>query len=519
MKGRHLAIAAALAVLLAAQAGWSAATTSGTYDETTYLGFGRALYRSLDGALLAGWGTAPLPVLLTTAAPVFAGSPSYPRAIALARASAIVFIAVPLVIVIYWTLLDALGATAAATGTALVCLSPNILAHASLATTDICFMAAALAAMAALVRFLEQPSIGSRALLGLSLAVALAAKYSALSLFVIVAVASFAVRGRRPESAVRRAVGAVALAAGFFGTALLFAWMLLAFALAPWGFPPIENVRLPASLVGIGRQLHVQMVGEPGFLLGRRAVGGWWYYEPAALAMKSTPAELVVIGAALVALLGRWRGLRPRSVVWRIAFVVFAVIGITNRIPFGVRYVLVLVPLSIFLAADWWFERGDTGGRQALVAGALVAAQLVSAVSIGPHYLSYFNRFAGGADQGYLRLADSNVDWGQDLPALKVELARLGAKRALLSYFGTAPVDAYGVEADRWDGTVQDHFERWDWVAISATNLDGVFLPGDPFADFRALGPGARAGYSILLYPTERDDVRRAMASAAARMR
>jgi len=98
-------------------------------------------------------------------------------------------------------------------------------------------------------------------------------------------------------------------------------------------------------------------------------------------------------------------------------------------------------------------------------------------------------------------------------------LLRLGAKHPLLSYFGTAPIEAYGVQADRWDGTVQDHFDRWDWVAISATNLDGVFLLSDPFVDFRALTPGGRAGYSILLYPTSREDVRHAMATAASRMR
>jgi hypothetical protein len=65
---------------------------------------------------------------------------------------------------------------------------------------------------------------------------------------------------------------------------------------------------------------------------------------------------------------------------------------------------------------------------------------------------------------------------------------------------------------------VQDKFERWDWVAISATNLDGVFLGRDPFADFRALTPGGRAGYSILLYSTSQEDVRRAMATAAMRL-
>ena len=55
---RHLVIVSALMLVLAAQAGWSIATTSGTYDETTYLGFGRAAYHTLDTKPLADWGVA-----------------------------------------------------------------------------------------------------------------------------------------------------------------------------------------------------------------------------------------------------------------------------------------------------------------------------------------------------------------------------------------------------------------------------------------------------------------------------
>jgi hypothetical protein len=317
----------------------------------------------------------------------------------------------------------------------------------------------------------------------------------------------------------RRAVDAVALATGLFGAALLFVWLLHGLALVPYGLPPIEAVRLPAPIVGIARQLHRQSVGEPSFLMGTRSEVAPWYYTPAAFAMKSTPAELVTVAGALVAIIAGWRNPTPRGLVWRLALVVFGLFGIVNRVAFGVRYVLVLVPISTFLAAEWWFgDRSHSRRRQAMAASALVALQLFSAVAVAPHYLSYFNSLAGGPAQGYSRLADSNVDWGQDLPALKAELTRLGAKHLLLSYFGTAPIEAYGVQADRWDGGVRDRFERWDWVAISATHLDGVFLWTDPFVDFRALTPGARAGYSILLYPTSREDVRRAMATAAIHM-
>jgi hypothetical protein len=344
---------------------------------------------------------------------------------------------------------------------------------------------------------------------------ALAAKYSAITLFAIVPLAWWL---RRPSatSPLGRATGAVALAAAFFGLALLVVWVLHGLALAPFGLPPMEQARLPASIVGLARQLHHQSVGEPEFLLGRRSPVGWWYYLPVALAMKSTPAEWLVGAAAVNALARGWRRLSPSGLVWRVASVVFGLGAVLNRISFGVRYVLIFIPLGIFLAAELWARLADRQRR--LVAAGLVALQVWSVWSIGPHYLSYFNLAAGGPTRGYTRLADSNVDWGQDLPALATALRQLGARRPLISYFGTAPTEAYGVYADWWDARIQAPFTRWDWVAISATNLDGVFLRTDPFADFRQLAPDARAGYSILLYSTGREVVRRAMATAASRL-
>jgi 4-amino-4-deoxy-L-arabinose transferase-like glycosyltransferase len=518
LSARHTVVLAALALIFASQATWSGGTTSGTYDESTYLSLGRGVFLAGDTSPLAGWGVSPLAVLLTTAAPSLAGSPPYPYAVELARISAIIFIDAPFVAIVFCTLLGAFGLGTATAGTAFLVLSPNLLGHAALATTDVCFMAAALAALAALVRHITAPSLRSRALLAFSLAVALAAKYSALGLFPIAACASFATSGGRATSLTRRIVDAVALAAGTLVIALLFVWGLHGFALVPYGLPPFESTLMPASIVGIGRQIHHQSLGEPSFLLGRHSNFGWWYYVPVALALKSTPAELLVYAAALVSLTRGWRSATPRGLVWRLAFVVFTAGGILNHIALGIRYVLVLFPLATFLAAEQWVATANARRSLRYVPAAVIAAQLFSVMSIAPHYLSYFNVFAGGPERGYLQLADSNIDWGQDLPALKSTLASLGARHPLLSYFGTAPLEAYGVEATPWTRDARDHFEQWDWVAISATHLDGLFLPSDPFIDFRELTPDARAGYSILLYATRRADVRAAMATAAARL-
>ena len=50
--------------------------------------------------------------------------------------------------------------------------------------------------------------------------------------------------------------------------------------------------------------------------------------------------------------------------------------------------------------------------------GAFALWQVVSVVSVFPHFLAYFNELAGGPDKGYLYAVDSNLDWGQDLKRL-----------------------------------------------------------------------------------------------------
>ena len=149
--GHDLRWSAALALVLAVQAGWFAASTSGTTDETAYLRNGFSIYRHGDFSGLPGDGIAPLSVLLSMAAPAALDVREYAGAIRIARASAIALFGIPLVLLTYATLLGAYGRAAAVTGAALIALSPNMIAHAALATTDVCFVLTALMALYALI--------------------------------------------------------------------------------------------------------------------------------------------------------------------------------------------------------------------------------------------------------------------------------------------------------------------------------------------------------------------------------
>ena len=74
--------------------------------------------------------------------------------------------------------------------------------------------------------------------------------------------------------------------------------------------------------------------------------------------------------------------------------------------------------------------------------------------AVHPHYLAYFNELAGGAANGHKVLIDSNLDWGQDLKALKRWMDGQGVRKIWLLYFGTAEPAYYGIDAVRVPGAV-----------------------------------------------------------------
>ena len=116
-----------------------------------------------------------------------------------------------------------------------------------------------------------------------------------------------------------------------------------------------------------------------------------------------------------------------------LAALVFFLLAMTGSINIGVRYLLPMVPLLAVGTASQIARRP----RPVRFAGWLCGAWLlVVAVRAHPHYLEYFNECAGGPANGYTRLIDSNLDWGQDAKRLKLFLEEHAYTNAYIDYFG-----------------------------------------------------------------------------------
>jgi len=393
---------------------------------------------------------------------------------------------------------------------------PNIVAHSRLVTDDIAVSFLFFATTYFFWQYLESDHKLHLAATGITFGLAQSCKFSALMLVpVLIAVAvCWAFLHRRNNGGYLRGLvkGAtdllIVVAVGFVTT-----WAVYGFEVRPFhgGSIPIPATSYFEDLIW-----ETHYLGKTGyvFLNGVISSTGWWYYFLFAFLVKSPLPALVLIGVGVIV---RRRDLpTARLGALLLPPFLYAISTLVVRLNIGYRFFIPVLPYLYVLAS------GTTCAlkrhRRLLIAGALVWSAAVS-FSIFPNYLSYFNIIAGGPSNGYKFLVDSNVDWGQDLPALQhiVETEDLG--RIKLSYFGTAHPSCYSIDFEplpTWAPAPQQGNPATRTYtplapspgiyAISATNLQGVvFSPQDQdtFAWFRTQEPFNEAGHSILLYRVE----------------
>jgi hypothetical protein len=412
----------------------------------------------------------------------------------------------------------------------LVAIEPNLVAHASLVTTDFGATTLVFGAVYFLWRTCRHASranvIGLSAFCGL----AMAAKYSALLLAPIVALLLVAavLSGRLTR---RRAICIFATVA--IGC-LTIVWAAYGFRYLPsdtpgWSFD-LTRTSLAAQAPMLSRMveavdrvhllpnaytqglIYLQASRQmPSFLAGSYSTDGWWYYFPIAFLIKTPIAVIVLTAVGLFTWLARARRWTGTS----IAFVLlpaglFLAAAMTSGINMGLRHILPIYPFVILLTAA--AARVLLGMRRqragAIALAAVLAAAVVEYGTAYPHTLPFFNVLVGGSENGFRYLADSNLGWGSNLKPLKAWMDEQGVRHINLAYFGQADPMYYGIDSTNLPGSPGfiDDISRPGlpgYVAISPTILQGVYAPPHWrlwYAPFRDLEPDAIIGDSIRVY-------------------
>jgi hypothetical protein len=456
----------------------ASARLSATFDEPTYVRLGLESWRTGTSRKLLDLGTMPLPVHAHTL-PLYAwerwrGEPfdvdrDLDRLLPVAR----------LMILPFWWLLLVYGWRAGCEmggpwggrlAVAFLACEPNLLAHASLATTDI----AVTAAVVVLLFHFRRGRDG-----GWWRRVGVPAACFALTVLCKASGMAFALLGMAVVEVERRAIlagstgwqdtlrgaRAAVLDRGFrrdlrqtvgLGLVAVFIYCGSDWCVSPsfvaWAHSLPEGA--PRTVMGwcadhcrifsnagmaLVRQVRHNVQGHGVFLAGQVARRAIWYYFPAALSIKATAPMLllpVVLAVASRRALGNW--------ACRVALALL-VFSLVCRVQIGIRLMLPLLALACIglagaLARGWQDLPG--GGRKKLLVGAGVMAAVWmgwGAWYVWPHGLCFTNEFWGGTALGYRRLSDSNYDWGQGLKELAEWQRRHRADNLDVLYYGMDP--------------------------------------------------------------------------------
>ena len=458
-----------------------------------YLSTGRYLYEDLHpplarvvaaiGPFLAGERFHPGPDSYSEGYRILGHGDHYDRTLALSRAGNLVFFWIACMVVYRWAW-RAGGANAAVIATLLFTTLPPILAHAGLATTDLALCAMTGAATLAALDWADLPSRRRSAWLGALTALAFTSKFSSLlylpSAWLLMCVCHLAATGQTPRWmagelwARRRAVALTA------AVAVLTVWAVYGFT---FGRVDFLHLRLPAPrfFSGIHSVWLQSQRGRPAYLLGQRSPMGFWYYFPTVLALK-TP-----LGMLTLLCLSPWLMKNRRAAGLAAAFSAgIVLISMRGHIDLGVRYLLpVYVGFSVVGAcaatqARSWASKG------AVVV--LIMWQIVSGDLVHPDYLAYTNEITGGHPERFL--ADSDLDWGQDMKRLEAFLEHEHATNVTFAPFNRT----YRMAIPATPGDRDHPSPGWNAVSITIWKVFGY----PSWAD--RIPPQRRIGRSILLW-------------------
>lgn len=270
-------------------------------------------------------------------------------------------------------------------------------------------------------------------------------------------------------------------------------------------------VPLPADYVrGIDLQKHDFERGKWSYLRGQQKMGGWWYYYAYAVLVKSPIGFGLLLMLSIVVMFSS-AGYRKRwadeLVLLAPAVALFLLVSLNTGFNRYLRYVLPVFPFGCVFVSRLGKAVSFRHLKTVFFIALFLTTGVISSVGVFPHSLSYFNSAVGGPIAGRYHLLDANLDWGQDLLALRSWIDRHPeASPMSLSYFGLVHPRIAGLDCPRIGqspGTNAADVPDPGWYAISVNHLMGYrhhdSVPPDLSA-FEGLRPAATIGYSIYIY-------------------
>lgn len=331
-------------------------------------------------------------------------------------------------------------------------------------------------------------------------------------------VIKFARQPQQSEGAVRESIRE---ARGAFAAARRMLQMIDHWIAEPNGAPDwilnlgdfmLAHRIMPAAWINGVVLQYLRAHWHPSFFLGQVRDEGTWLYFPVAILVKSPVASLIAIflalGIGIRFICAHWAGLGKW--VWSLScllvpVVVYFVPAMLSNLNIGLRYVFPIYPfvfIAVAVLLSWRLRQASR--RPVFVRTLTVLSVLLAAETLWawPNYISFFNLAVGGSHGGINYLADSNLDWGQDLPLLAQWQKAHADVPLALAYFGTVDPAFYGIQSVPLTSSSPPQLRATHVIAISATHLQGVYESG--FTGYREIEPTEILGGTIYLYDLRR---------------
>lgn len=415
----------------------------------------------------------------------------------------------------YWTK-KIYGQKAGIFAAFLTLLFPNILAHGRLINTDLGITLFIFFSVLTWGNFLKKPNFFNGLLAGISLGLVMAAKFTGLimipiflALLILKIILDF-------QSAKRQWIKYLL---GLVGTAIiafLIVWLTYGFSIqapplplgslsnniALWTnyqipaifdsiFDKVRFIMFPADFYkGMFLVLRHAASGHGSYLLGQISSSGWWYYFPVLIFYK-TPIPIFIFLALSIVF---WKKIRAKDVFDEILLIIppiiFLVFSLFSKADLGIRHILPIFPF-IFVFSAKSINLINFAKFKILTIIFLVSMlwYLISAIVGFPNYLAYFNEFAGGQRGGYRIVADSNLDWGQDIYRLKKYLTENKIEKIYIVYpwDGDVALRYYGIN---FEPLYPEDQNVKGPVVVSATYLQTEAYSWLKSYPFRQITPG-----------------------------
>ena len=424
-----------------------------------------------------------------------------------------IFAALLLELLVYLWASSLYGEAAGLAACLLAALSPNLMAHGSLATTDMYHALGVVGSLYFVRRFLLEPTWKRAFVAGLVLAFAQLTKSFALVLYAVAGAALiFSMFRNDPLQRVspKRALGFVGIALLCFIAVLNLAYSfdnsflpLNAYHFETAMFtrlqqtPVLSRVSVPVPypfLQGLDMMKKSEETGRTFgdvYLLGQLgnprdpAFHGFKSYYVVTMFFKE-PIALQILFVWGLAWVFRNRKLKDiaagEGMLLLAAAFLFCWMSFFSRAQIGIRHILPVVAIETVIAGAAFYDFSAKSRAAKVILSVLVLWMGISVASYFPQMIPYMNEWVHDRRTAYKLLADSNLDWGQD-DAIAKEFVRKNPDVAL---------DPEKPIAGR--------------VLVRANRLTGVY-GWDSAAYLQRYQPVAQVGYAHFLFVVPKEDV------------